>query len=228
MSIALNLMGGFELRCGKEHIPLPMNAQRLLAFLALHGRPLLRVYIAGQLWGDTSEQHSLASLRTVLWRLSRLKCSLIMATTSHLALADEVDVDARRVIDAAREMLNSPGTHRVLHADFSDELLPDWYDDWVETERERIRQLSIHGLETVAEDRIGKGEYGHAVDACLHAVRLDPLHESTYRLLIRIYLAEGNCNEALRAYRIYTKRLAHELGVDPSVEMLELVRGLTP
>src|SRR4029450_1913692 len=67
----LVLLDGFELRCQAEPVPRAMTAQRLLAFLALHNRPLPRSHVAGTLWLDTTEEHATASLRSVLWRLRR-------------------------------------------------------------------------------------------------------------------------------------------------------------
>jgi DNA-binding SARP family transcriptional activator len=163
----------------------------------------------------------------VLWRLSRSGYQLVTVTPSHLALAHGIDVDVRQAVDAARHMLDHPEDQiGVLTDDLGGDLLPDWYDDWVENERERHRQLRMHALEAVAEDLLDRGRYGHAVDACLLAVRIDPLRESAYRLLVRIYLAESNLNEALRAYRAFAGRLSRELGLEPSVELKQLVGGL--
>src|SRR5262249_2572307 len=65
----LQLLGGFELVLDGGRVTLPVSAQRLLAFLALHRHPLMRVYVAGTLWIDSSERHANACLRTTLWRL---------------------------------------------------------------------------------------------------------------------------------------------------------------
>ena len=227
MAIHLTLLGGFELRCARKRVPLPMSAQRLLAFLALHDRPLLRVYVAGKLWTDSSEHQASANLRSSLWRLSRSGHSLVMATPSHVALADGVGVDVRHVLDATRQTLDRPDKHTSLFGgDFGGDLLPDWYDDWLEIERERLRQLRLHALEALADELLAQGRYGHAVEASLLAVRTDPLRESAHRLLIRIYLAEGNSCDAVRAYYGYARRLASELGLEPSAEMLEVVGKL--
>ena len=71
MAVRLNLLRGFELWCDGERVTLPMSAQRVLAFLALHDRPVLRLYVAGSLWLDASEERSYANLRSALWRLRR-------------------------------------------------------------------------------------------------------------------------------------------------------------
>ena len=104
--------------------------------------------------------------------------------------------------------------------------MPDWYEDWLEDERERLRQLRLHALEAAAERLLDERRYGQAVDACLLALKTDPLRDSTQRLLIRVYVAEGNVPAALRQYRIYARKLRHELGLEPSEQMRDLVGEL--
>src|SRR5918993_2882409 len=65
----LYLLGGFELLQGGAPVELPLSLQRLLAFLALHERPLHRTFVAETIWMDGSPAHAAASLRTTLWRL---------------------------------------------------------------------------------------------------------------------------------------------------------------
>ncbi len=219
-------MHGFELRCGGQQIGLPLSAQRLVAFLALHHRPLLRVYVAGSLWIDASEARSHANLRSALWRLRQTGHFLVDATPSHLALGPEVDVDVHRVVALSRGLLRDPEAAGGLDDELTGDLLPDWYDDWLELERERLRQLRLHALEAVAERLLADARYGEAVEACLAAVDSDPLRESAHRLLVRVYLAEGNWGEALRQYRVFCTRLQAELGLRPSGQMEALVRPL--
>jgi Bacterial transcriptional activator domain len=57
------------------------------------------------------------------------------------------------------------------------------------------------------------------------AVHADPLRDSATRVLIRSYLASGNPAEALRQFRSFRVRLARDLGLEPSLQMLELVRS---
>src|SRR5262245_10682657 len=90
---SLRLLRGFELRQGDEIIPLPMSAQRLAAFLALHDRPIQRVHVAGTLWIDSSEEQANASLRTALWRLRRAGSTIVHGTSTHLVLSSVVPVD---------------------------------------------------------------------------------------------------------------------------------------
>ena len=224
----LALLKGFELRCDGEPVHLPLSAQRLLAFLALQQRPVNRVYVAGVLWLDTSEERANANLRSTLWRLRRPGHVLVEATMTHLALADHVVVDVRQAEARAHQLLDESDDWKTdpYEVSLSGDLLPDWYDDWVLVERERFRQLRLHALESLCARLTDAGKFAHAVDAGLTAVSAEPLRESAHRTLVRAYLAEGNRAEALRQYRFCRKVLAEDLGVTPSREMEELVKDL--
>jgi hypothetical protein len=60
----LGLLGDFQLTCGEVNVDASPSAQRLLALLALSGRPVARDYAAGQLWPDVGATRAAGSLRT--------------------------------------------------------------------------------------------------------------------------------------------------------------------
>jgi DNA-binding SARP family transcriptional activator len=223
-------MDGFELTVGGRGVMLPVSAQRLLAFLAVHQRPVLRPYIAGTLWPNTSEQHSSGSLRSALWRLRRQGHRVVAEEGERLSLDQDVIVDARVMEAAASELFAGRGdfTPSVVEglAKIGD-LLPGWYEDWVLVERERIRQLRLHVLEVLCERLTELGRLAEAVQVGLAAVGADPLRESSHRLLIKAFLAEGNRVEALRSYRDYAQQLKSQLGLEPSSNLGDLVSPQT-
>jgi DNA-binding SARP family transcriptional activator len=224
--ISLSLLEAFELRCDDQLVSLPLSAQRLLAFVALHEHPLVRVYVAGTLWIDASDERAGASLRSSLWRLNRPGHHLVDATTTHLHLAPGIEVDLRRGFALARRLLDGTADTNDLEtaeAALVGELLPDWYDDWLVFERERFRQVSLHALEALAERLVRAGQLSRALEAALWAVRSEPLRESAHRALIRVHLAEGNRCEALRQYELCTRLLRARLGVEPSSQLNELL-----
>jgi DNA-binding SARP family transcriptional activator len=219
--LCLNLLDGFELHCDGQVVHLPMSSQRLLCYLALHDRPLLRVHVAGMLWPDATEDHARGNLRSALWRLNRADLTLVHATSSHLRLASNVVLDVRETTMLARCVLDHSLDVRDLDptaATLGGELLPDWYDDWVVLERERFRQLRLHALEALCERLTKAGRFGQAAEAGLAAVAGEPLRESAHRVLIKLYLAEGNRREAVRQYRLCADLVREELGMEPSMQ----------
>lgn len=207
---------------------LPLSAQRLLAFLALQRRPVQRLYVAGVLWTESSEERSLANLRSTLWRLRRPACPVVHARGTMLRLPAEVAVDVDELSRLARGVLEQSAQcadgeiESLLHGD----LLPDWYDDWVIMERERLRHLRLHALESLCQQLAEVGRYWNAIEVGLAAVRADPLRESAHRALIRAHLAEGNAAEAVRHYRDFCALLRRELGLRPSPHLQHLLSDL--
>jgi DNA-binding SARP family transcriptional activator len=224
----LSLIRGFELWVGTP-LRVPLNAQRLVAFLALQRRPLHRAYVAGRLWLDLSQDHAFGCLRTTLWRLGRLPCDVVDATSTHLALRPTIAVDVHELEASAARAFSSESPLRRTDLEClarHGELLPDWYDDWVLEERERLRQVRLLALEAACNGLIGAGLHAEAARAALAAVASDPLRESSYRLLIRAYLGEGNVAEALRQFAVFRAEMERAFGLAPSGHMEQLVRGL--
>jgi DNA-binding SARP family transcriptional activator len=225
----LSLLGGFQLAESDQPIPLTMMAQRLLAFLALSKRPVRRSSLGGILWPDTSEERAQANLRSALWRLHRDGLDLVLTNGDHASLAGEISIDVLEMIDAAHRLLDPMPKTEPSAMDptmFAGDLLPDWDDDWVLVERERLRQLRLHALETLCTEFVRAGRFGAAVVAGLTAVTDEPLRESAHHALITAHLAENNRDEALRLYERYRSRLLRELGLEPSPQLRGLVADL--
>jgi DNA-binding SARP family transcriptional activator len=220
----VNLLRSFELRHNEQSVALPPAAQRLIAFLALERGQLRRVYIAGTLWIDYSQDAANANLRTALWRLRRLRYPVIDTTATHLALAPHVVVDFEEASESARRMFADSSACQEAEYDgvlSAGELLPDWYDDWVVIERERFRQVRLHALEALCYSLTCEGRHGKAIEVGLTAVAAEPLRESAHRAVMRAHLAEGNRGEALRQYE-HCRRVLEPLGLEPSSETLQL------
>jgi DNA-binding SARP family transcriptional activator len=226
--IDLLLLKGFELRCDREVVPVVPSAQRLVAFVAVRDRPVRREHVSGTLWTDASERRASSSLRSALWRVPAPGgAALVEASNSHLWLGGQVRVDFRETLERAESVCHG-GDDRCRVAvsevaEFEDDLLPDWYEDWVIAERERFRQLRLHALERLCEELTEAGRFGQAIEAGLAAVASEPLRESAHRQVIKAHLGEGNVAEALRQYRSYARLLDAELGIDPSESLMALV-----
>jgi DNA-binding SARP family transcriptional activator len=225
----LRLLDAFELVHDGIPVALPMNAQRFIAFLALHERPLLRPYVAGTLWPERSEARAHANLRSTLWRLGRCHAGLAEVRGQQLRLSAQVVVDLREVERLARSALDerAPGILELPPNALGGDLLPDWYDDWVLIEREHFRQLRLRALDVLCERLTRAGRFGDALEVGLAALAGEPLRESAHRAIIRVHLAEGNTGEAIRQYRFCRRLLREHLGVEPSRQMEELMGNVT-
>lgn len=222
----LFLLGSFECTCDGEPVEIPPVAQRVLAYLALQNRPIARTVLAGQLWPETTDAKAATNLRSALTRIRSKGGPIIASTPSSLVIEPTVMVDVRQAIDAAQALLarNDPATATdVDYRIFTGVLLPELVDSWVVIEREQLRQLFLHALETLSQGLIGTGRSATAILTALAAVNIEPLRESSTRVLIQAHLAEGNWAEAWRAYDLYREVVETELGIMPSAELTRLI-----
>lgn len=233
VGLRLRLLDGFELCWNDEEVELTVCGQRLIAFLALHERPVRRSFVAGTLWIDTSEERAAANLRSTIWRLAPPARQAVAARGNLLSLAPGVEVDLRQVGATARRLINDDGSptgdagaNAAAAALLSLELLPDWYDDWVLLERERQRHMRLRALEALCSRLTAMRQFGAAIEAGLAAVTAEPLRESAHRVLISAHLAEGNYGEAIRQYEVYARLIAEELNLRPSPAMNALVNDV--
>ena len=213
--VRLSLLQGFELTVDGAPQDLPPSAQRLVAFLALQARPVVRSHVAGVLWGNRSDARAAACLRSAIWRINTGHgAAVVNAGRSRLLLDPGVVVDVRDAAALAHQQLAGGGAAAdpgLLRG----ELLPGWYDDWVLVERERLRQLCLEAMEQMAESLLTAGHPRLAIEAALGVVATEPLRESAYRVLIDAHVAAGNRGEALRQFDRCRTTLRQELGLAP-------------
>jgi len=224
------LLGTFALRVGGSGVdPLPVGSQRLLVLLALRGRAVDRVTIAGTMWPEVTDERAGASLRSALSRLGSPTRKAIVVTSAGLSLGGCVAVDYRDAQALAKRLLRADASPTEADlspaalAALSGELLPDWYDEWVLAEAEDWRQLRVNALEAMARLLTAGGRLPAAAGAARAAMKVEPLRESAHASLIRVHLAEGNQSEALRAFERYRALLYSELNLEPTPLLSELV-----
>lgn len=216
----LHLLGGFELRDGEVPVEVPNGVQRLLAYIALQGGAVSRVRAAADLWPGVAAAQAAANLRSPLWRARHVGDLVATGSRSTLRLLPSVRVDVDALAGTRQEdalPVRPPGRP------FNVELLPDWFEEWVLIERERLRHLELRALDHEAERLLREGETAEALDTTLRAIRLEPLREASHQALIRIFLRSGDRSAALSHYERFAALIRDELGLWPDPATTALV-----
>lgn len=198
----------------------------LLAYLLLHRRQALnRERLAFTFWPDESEDLARANLRRHLHDLRR---ALPTSTGADWLLVESKTVQwnphAPYWLDVAEfERLSAaPETLAAAVPLYTDDLLPEVYDDWIYFERERLRDLLFAGLERLAARYEAAGDLAHAIDYTAQIVRRDPLREVAARQLMALHYRAGDRNAALQEYRRIERALREDLNVPPMSETTAL------
>jgi DNA-binding SARP family transcriptional activator len=96
--------------------------------------------------------------------------------------------------------------------------LPGEDGAWVEEQRRDLERLRVRALDGYADVALAISQPALAVEAALEALKLDPLREPSWRLLMRGHEALGNPPEALSAFHRLKAQLREDLGVSPSAD----------
>jgi DNA-binding SARP family transcriptional activator len=219
--LALQLLGGFSVRPGSgPALSLgTRKAQALIAYLAVApGRAHPRDKLAGLLWGDTGDEQARQSLRQTLVALRRAlpatKPPTLVADRDTLALdpaAVEVDVQAFERLAAGTTTKDLERASALYQGDLLEgmRVTEEPFEDWLRTERARLRQLWADVLTRLLTHQSQANETERAVHTAARLLALEPIQEPVHRTLMRLYARQGRRAEALRQLRLRAGRSAH-------------------
>lgn len=223
--LRLCLLGGFQLLDNGGPAPLPRQAQRLLALLALRTAGT-RSALAGTLWEDVRESRAQSNLRNAVWRIGLVSRTALLCSRQAIELSPQLSVDLRDCRRQAAALDSGEPPERIddLIGVLDRDVLPTWDEPWVVLERERQRQLRLHALEALSGALSACGRHPDAIATALAAVGAEPLRESAQRALIAAHLGEGNVSEAIRQFESYRRLLDAELAVAPGEQLRSMLQ----
>lgn len=223
----LQLLGCWRLAVSGRAVAVPGRDQRVIAAVALlDARP--RRQLAEILWADGSRGHAQANLRVNLSDIRRHHPG-ILADSDPLVLLPGVDVDVaslRRlpmIIDRATDC-----AQLWVWLEFARraELLPGWFESWLDFEQERVRQQRLSALDGLGRRFLGFGDADGALTAAAIALDAEPWRESSYELQMRAHMLAGNRALALRVYESARSMLLREMDVEPAPILTNLAHEL--
>lgn len=223
------LLGEFAVRLdGNPVVELSTpRLQRLLGRLALApGSGLRRDRLAWELWPESTEAQARTNLRKLLHDLRRLLNDPddfleVGSQTLRWRAGCALWIDTVAFAEAL-----SRGDRATAVRHYGGPFLPACYDDWVLAERERLRSLAVEAFTRLAVLADDDRRDGEVVDHARRLLRIDPLHEPAYRLLMQALARRGERNEALRTYHRCVETLHHELDVGPEATTVQVYERL--
>lgn len=237
--IEIHLLRNFFLRYNNTPLTgFSDRQQSLLAYLLLNAeQPQSRQQIAFLFWPASSDQQARTNLRQLLHHLRQTWPDL----DRYLQVSPRTvqwNPDISFTLDTARfqtllQRANDEAslTERCCLLEeaidcYQGDLLPACYDDWILPRREQLRRQFITAQEALLQAYESQGDYPSAIHRAEHFLQYDPLHEETYRALMRLHALTNNRASALRVYHTCETMLQQELEVEPSPATREQYKRL--
>ena len=207
-----------------------------IAYLAYETRPISRDFLATLLWPFSGQSAARGNLRTVIHDAAKvLPQNAILSNSDTLQLSREhVSIDLWHFSDAVACLSEAPppldrllAATEVCRGDFLEGFtLPDCseFDSWQLLATDSIRSQLAFVLNGIVTARIKSGEVEKAVEPASRLVSLDPLEESSHRLMMEVYARCGRWAAAIGQYETCVRILADELDCEPDDETIRLVK----
>ncbi len=232
--LRLYLLGPFRLERAGQSIRLPTRkAESLLAYLALQSkntRPS-RERLAALFWGDSPDQLARSSLRRALVLLRQaLGDGLLLADRETIQINPDYPlwVDADKFQVQAQHLLKDVhgGPNSLEVGLYRDDLLVDFYDEWIPPLREHFQALFLESLLRMGEQARTRGEYERAVQLAQTVLQRDAANETAHQQLMFSYWKMGRRSAALSQFIECERLLRKEVGAEPTGETKALYQRI--
>jgi predicted ATPase/DNA-binding SARP family transcriptional activator len=229
----IHLFGHLRLFDGSQ--PLKFSARPkvlpLWAYLLLNrAKPVPRDALAFLLWPDVLEDVALTNLRRHLYELRRLLPPDSKDAPWLLSQSDVVqwNIETDYWLDVAEfeRLSESPPHLAKAVALYTNDLLPQVYEDWITYERERLRNMYFANLSKLIAQSRTEQDHHQAIAYAQDILGHDPLREDTVRELMSLCYQVGDRAGALNAYQQFERCLEDELGVPPMPETQALHQAI--
>jgi TolB-like protein/DNA-binding SARP family transcriptional activator/Tfp pilus assembly protein PilF len=203
----------------------------LLALLAAAGRTgISRDKLVACLWPEADAEHARGLLKQACYVLRRdLHEPDLFLGTTELRLNPDVMVSDVQAFEAALERPDPAQAAALYAGPFLDGFyLSDSieFEQWVEAERNRLRQRAGKALETLATDAAARGDHRSAVECWHRLAALDPLNSRITLGLMNALATTGDRAGALQLAQVHERLLREELGAAPDAAVAKLTERL--
>jgi predicted ATPase/DNA-binding SARP family transcriptional activator len=239
----IEMLGRFEVRHGSREITRfrTQKTASLLACLALYrSRSHPREVLIERFWPDSLLKAARTNLSVALNALRRqleppgvpegavLITDHTQVRLNRIAFTTDVEdfENALRAAESESEAAKRLASWMTAVDLYRGDLLPGFYEDWVLTERDRLRDAYLAALRHTVMECAALRQRERAIEYAHRLVQADPLREEAHRLLMRLLIAVGRPHDALHHYQELERLLQNELQLAPSATTRELAAQL--
>jgi len=241
--LALYFLGPPQVHLNDKPIKLERRKMAaLLAYLALEHGQHQRASLSALFWPDYEQSKAYKNLRQTIWEIQQAAGEgWLMVDRENIGLNEDADIwlDVARfksLLDQSQSQQEI--SHRISLLSESASLyrnhfltgfsLKDAYpfNEWAFAESEDLRLKLANALTMLSDDHCSLNEAEKAIPYARRLITIDPLNETSHRLLMNVYIRAGKHNAALKQYKTLEQTLRKEMGLDPQPETHALYKKI--
>jgi len=212
------------------------TTKELFFFFATHPQGWRKEQVIAALWADMSRGQANDLFHSSIYRLRRALFSDCVVYRNGLyqlnpELAIHADVqDFEEHLTAAEDAATTDIRRTELERAVSlyqGDYLDEFYGDWCAPKRQVLATQYLKALEELVQLALDRHDTSRAIEYCQLILEKEPVHEATYRDLMRLYRSMGNPAAVRQTFQQCVNRLQSELGVPPMEETVALFEEWT-
>ena len=217
--LEVRLIGTFEVKWDNKPVTISSRtAQSLLAYLLLNaGKSYRREKLAGMFWPEATEKKARAYLRNELWHLRKAIPSNDFLISDDIGIGFNLDTDYWLDSESLLKLNDTSSADELIVAltNYTGELLPSFYDEWILHEREHLQAVYEQKMGRLLELLESDKRWNEILEWAEHWISFGQGPEAAYQYLMIAYNALGDHVRVTSTFERCRKAL-RTLDLDPS------------
>ncbi len=223
----IKFLGPTQIIC--DEIILDINDKKTICILLMLKIKKIasRDYIASKMWPSLSPERRLSNLRNHLYKVRQSYGAIIMTAGNNLTLSDGFNSDIDFIFSGQKMPINiamEAHNKQFLNGeDFSD--CPE-VDVYIKRIAEDYKSEAINAIYQEFKKFKARREISQAITLTRRILQISPFSESAIRLLLRLYVANGDRASAIDIYERFRNSLRLTYGIEPVQKTRDLHRTI--
>ena len=226
-TITANLLGTPAVRYGEKQILFPFRKAEALFYYLLIQKQVQRDTLVNLFWGEVEEEVAKKNLRNAVYMIRRAIDEDIILSPQRSIL--QINPSWRIDCDVDVLLNGGEGENNLYQGEFLQGFLvkdAEAFEQWMFQQRDHYKDVYINGLHRRIRICMKEQAYQQGENYSKQLIAAEAFDEEAYRVLMKIYGAQGQYNKGMEIFHRLVEILERELSISPDIKTIDVYETL--
>lgn len=225
--ISAKLLGTPTVTYQEKQVLFPFRKAEALFYYLLIKKQVQRDELVSLLWGEVEEEVAKKNLRNAVYIVRRVIGEEIILSPQRSILQVNpywhIDCDVDIFLQGRENAID------LYQGEFLQGFLvkdAEAFEQWMFQQRDHCRDVYINSLHRSVRACMSTGDLQQAENYCKQLIAAEAFDEQAYRILMKIYSAQGYYNKGIEVYHRLVELLERELSISPDIKTIDVYETL--